>query len=221
MTGSVTAGRLPVRVRPAVVVGALTADVLAVLLFALLGRTSHGEDDSPAGLASTAWPFLAGLLVGWLAGRCWRGPLALRAGLPAWVGAALVGLGLRLLTLHRLPWSFAVVATVALGVLVLGWRLVAAVPARRRARDLAEPAQRRRADGAAGRQLADHPVRPAPAERPAGHDDGNHPPGEPAAPGEPVEPIDADADAAGDTPTAGDKSDSGGRAPETDEAAPA
>ncbi|MFC5140274.1 DUF3054 domain-containing protein [Actinomycetospora rhizophila] len=111
----------------------LALDAVAVLAFAAAGRTSHAED--LAGTLLTAAPFLAGAAVGALAGRTWRDPLAWRSGLAVWAGAVVVGLVLRAALTGRLPLSFAIVATVSLGVLVLGWRgavhLVGHVRARR------------------------------------------------------------------------------------------
>ena len=113
----------------------LALDAVAVLVFAAVGRTSHVEELT--GTLATAAPFLVGALVGVVAARCWRDPLAWRSGLAVWVGAIVVGLALRGVVTGRLPPSFAVVATVALAVLVLGWRVVArlavTVRARRRA----------------------------------------------------------------------------------------
>lgn len=115
----------------------LALDVVAVLAFAALGRRSHAEGVDVAGIAATAAPFLAGAVVGAALARSWRDPLAWRAGVATWLGAVVLGLALRALVLGRLPLSFAVVATVSLAVLLLGWRAVArpvfAVRARRRA----------------------------------------------------------------------------------------
>ena len=55
---------------------------------------------------------------GWPGSSCWRAPSA-------------IGLLVRLAFLDRLPLSFAVVATCALGVLLLGWRGLAAAVAHR------------------------------------------------------------------------------------------
>ena len=116
--------------RPALL---LILDLVAVLVFAVVGRTSHAED--VAGTLATAVPFAAGAGVGVLVARAWRDPLAWRSGLLVWAGAVVVGLALRVLITGRLPLSFVVVVTVALGVLVLGWRglarLVAATARRR------------------------------------------------------------------------------------------
>ncbi|MEJ2889966.1 DUF3054 domain-containing protein [Actinomycetospora aeridis] len=111
--------------------GWLALDAVAVVVFAALGRTSHAEDLT--GTLVTAAPFLVGAAVGTLAARTWRDPLAWRSGLAVWAGAAVVGLALRAASTGRLPLSFAIVATVSLGVLVLGWRGIARlVRARRR-----------------------------------------------------------------------------------------
>jgi lysylphosphatidylglycerol synthetase-like protein (DUF2156 family) len=102
-------------------------DVLAVLVFAAIGRRAHDETAQGAAFALgqivvIATPFLAGAVVAALLVRSWRDPLALRTGLAVWVGAVVVGLALRAALLGRLPVSFAIVATVSLAVLVLGWR---------------------------------------------------------------------------------------------------
>ena len=101
----------------------IALDAAAVLAFAAIGRASHTED--LAGTLLTAAPFVVGAAVATLAARTWRDPLAWRAGLAVWAGAVVIGLPLRAAITGRLPLSFAIVATVALGVLVLGWRGVA------------------------------------------------------------------------------------------------
>ncbi|MDT7741529.1 MAG: hypothetical protein QOE59_607 [Actinomycetota bacterium] len=97
-------------------------DALAVLVFAAIGRRSHDEGLAIVGIVEVAAPFLLGALVGALVARSWRDPLALRTGLAVWAGAVVVGLALRAVLYDRLPLSFAIVATVSLAVLVLGWR---------------------------------------------------------------------------------------------------
>ena len=56
---------------------ALAADVVCVVVFCTIGRRSHAEGLTVAGIAETAWPFLAGTGVGWLLSRAWRRPVAL------------------------------------------------------------------------------------------------------------------------------------------------
>lgn len=119
-------------VRPATVTLAAGADVLAVLVFSAGGRSSHAELVDGFGVLTTAAPFLLGLLVGWLVGRAWRAPLRLPVGVAVWAGTVVVGLGVRAAFTHRLPWTFAIVATATLALLLLGWRAVAHLIARSR-----------------------------------------------------------------------------------------
>lgn len=105
------------------------SDVLAVLVFAAVGRSSHAEVVDALGVLSTAVPFLLGLLVGWLAARAWRAPLRLPVGVAVWAGTVVVGLGVRAAFTHRLPLTFVLVAATSLAVLLLGWRAVARLAA--------------------------------------------------------------------------------------------
>src|SRR5260370_5117464 len=68
-------------------------DCGCVLLFVIIGRGSHAKGESVAGIASTAWPFLAGLAGGWLGARAWRRPVGL---FPAGVGVGLGAVVLRM-----------------------------------------------------------------------------------------------------------------------------
>lgn len=118
------------------VAGALTADVVAVLAFAAIGRGSHEERLAPLGVLGTAAPFLVGLLVGWGAGRVWRDPARPVSGWWAVAGAAVVGLALRYLITDRLPWTFVLVASVSLAVMLQSWRLVVLAVLRSRRRSI-------------------------------------------------------------------------------------
>ena len=105
---------------------ALLADACCVLAFVVIGRASHSDGETLAGVASTAWPFLAGLACGELAARAWRQPLALvPSGVGAWLGAAVVGQGLRVLAGQGTAPAFIVVSLVFVGLFLLGWRLAA------------------------------------------------------------------------------------------------
>jgi peptidoglycan/LPS O-acetylase OafA/YrhL len=120
----------PARVRPAAV--ALLVDVACVVVFCAIGRRSHAEGITLGGVAETAWPFLTGTAVGWLATRGWRRPTALTpTGLGVWIGTVVVGMLLRKLTAQGTAFSFLVVASVVTAILILGWRGVAAVRTRR------------------------------------------------------------------------------------------
>lgn len=115
-----SAGR---RVAPAV---ALAVDVVLVLAFATVGRRNHEEAGTVLGTLDTAWPFLAGLGVAWLASRAWRHPVRSRPeALVIWTGTVAVGMGLRALTGQGTAVSFVVVAAVVLAVFLLGWRTLA------------------------------------------------------------------------------------------------
>src|SRR6202008_1181268 len=53
---------------------AVVADAASIIAFCAIGRRSHAEGVTVAGVAQTAWPFLVGGAVGWLAGRGGRPP---------------------------------------------------------------------------------------------------------------------------------------------------
>ncbi|MGH3793841.1 MAG: DUF3054 domain-containing protein [Pseudonocardiaceae bacterium] len=123
--------------RPGVAAGIGSAvDVIAVLVFAAIGRHSHAEAGDVLGLLATAGPFLVGLASAWVLARAWRAPLAMRTGLLVWPVTTIVGLAVRADVTGRLPVTFVLVVVLSLGVLLLGWRALAnaAVRARRQTR---------------------------------------------------------------------------------------
>jgi Protein of unknown function (DUF3054) len=113
---------------------AVALDVGCVLLFVIIGRASHTKGESLAGVASTAWPFLAGLAGGWLATaglaglagrRAWRQPFRLwPAGVSAWLGAVVLGMAFRVVSGQGTAPAFVGVALAFLGLFLLGWRLL-------------------------------------------------------------------------------------------------
>ena len=114
------------RVRQAPI--ALLADIVCVVVFCTIGRRSHAEGLTVAGIARTAWPFLAGTGVGWLLIRGWRRPVAIiPTGVVVWVCTVVVGMLLRKATSAGVQTSFVVVASIATAVLLLGWRGAAAL----------------------------------------------------------------------------------------------
>ncbi|MGI5129032.1 DUF3054 domain-containing protein [Pseudonocardia sp. CA-107938] len=110
---------------------AVAADVVAVLVFAAVGRTNHAEAFDVAGLLTTAGPFLAGLALAWATPYVRSDPASLGSGAAVLAGTALVGFVLRAILLGRLPISFVLVATVSLAVLLVGWRGLSLLVARR------------------------------------------------------------------------------------------
>jgi peptidoglycan/LPS O-acetylase OafA/YrhL len=101
---------------------AIAVDVICILVFAILGRSSHQEATDLLGVAHTAWPFLAGCLLGTLIGRTWRRPYALASGVAVWLGTVIGGMTLRVLTGAGVQLSFVVVASIVLALFILGWR---------------------------------------------------------------------------------------------------
>jgi len=134
---------------------AVALDIVWVLVFVVIGRASHAKGESLGGIASTAWPFLAGLGAGWLAlSLAWhRGlpgsgdraarPLpvfgVLPAGLVAWLATVVIGMTLRVVSGQGTAVAFIAVALAFLGLFLLGWRLLLRGAARLASRELCWP----------------------------------------------------------------------------------
>jgi peptidoglycan/LPS O-acetylase OafA/YrhL len=103
---------------------AIAVDVICILVFAILGRSSHQETTDLLGVAHTAWPFLAGCLIGALVGRTWRQPFSLKSGVAVWLGTVAGGMVLRVLTGGSVQLSFVIVASCVLAIFLIGWRAV-------------------------------------------------------------------------------------------------
>jgi len=112
---------------------ALIVDAVLVLVFAVIGRASHGED--PLGFLLTAWPFLVALVVGHalaaLLGSGPRKPWSLLWGVIVWVVTVAGGMLLRVVAGDTAQVAFIVVATIVLGAFLVGWRALAGVLRRR------------------------------------------------------------------------------------------
>ncbi|MFS0892835.1 DUF3054 domain-containing protein [Microbacterium sp. 179-I 3D3 NHS] len=113
---------------------AVVGDAVFVLVFAAIGRASHDED--PGGFLLTAWPFLVALLAGHLVAALLPGrprrPWSLLWGVVVWVVTVGGGMLVRVASGDTAEAPFIVVATIVVGVLLLGWRGVAALLRRRR-----------------------------------------------------------------------------------------
>jgi hypothetical protein len=101
---------------------AIAVDVICILVFAIVGRSSHQETTDLLGVVHTAWPFLAGCLLGTLIGRTWRHPYALTSGVAVWLGTVLGGMTLRLISGAGVQLSFVIVASAVLALFLIGWR---------------------------------------------------------------------------------------------------
>lgn len=100
-------------------------DVVCIVVFVAIGRSSHTEGVTVSGMASTSWPFLVGAAVGWVVGQVWRRPRSLvPAALAVWLGTVAVGMVLRVLAGQGTAVTFIAVALGFLGAAFFGWRLV-------------------------------------------------------------------------------------------------
>lgn len=127
----------------------LAGDITALLVFAAIGRGNHGEGESAVGIVSTALPFI----IGWITTAPFTGAFgedaraadpfkAAPAAAKSWVVATPVGLLLRSVQKgYMAPVPFIIVAMVATGVLLVGWRTVLAAntpPPNRRKRQMSD-----------------------------------------------------------------------------------
>lgn len=103
----------------------LLIDILAVLIFVIIGRDNHGEENTLLGVLGTSAPFLIALAVAWIAMHLLKIRRRLTTALFVW--AVTVGGGLTLRNLafgDGTAFSFIVVTTITLGVLMVGARLL-------------------------------------------------------------------------------------------------
>jgi len=83
-----------------------------------------------AGLATTAWPFVTGAVVGWVA--TWAlyrdkfdAYLIVPTGIVVWVSTVAVGMILRVVSGQGTAFSFVLVASTVLAIFLFGWRALA------------------------------------------------------------------------------------------------
>lgn len=113
----------------------VVADLIIVLVFVVIGRATHNHGEGVRGVLSTAWPFVSGLGVGWLAILATR-----RSGMRPREGAIIclytvvVGMTLRVIAAQGTAFAFILVALGFLGALMIGWRVLVSVVRRRRSR---------------------------------------------------------------------------------------
>ena len=110
-------------------------DLIAIVVFAVLGRRNHDEGTAVTGILVVAWPFVAGWTIAWFATRLHRRPESAAGALRALAVAIPIALALRVATDRGIAPAFIVVACVFLGLVLVGRRwLVALVGGRRRTR---------------------------------------------------------------------------------------
>lgn len=107
-------------------------DAIALLVFAGIGRLSHGETAAPGEIIGTAAPFL----LGWFLASPWLGAYRvaddtgevatksfLGRSMVAWLVAWPISLALRALFMQReIPISFAITTFLFNSILLMGWR---------------------------------------------------------------------------------------------------
>ena len=118
------------RCRP---VAAASADVAWLVLFVLLGRSSHTEGESLPGVARILWPFLVGLVLGWVVSRAWRRPApVVPTGMVVWPVCVAAAMVLRAVSGQGVVPAFIGVALAFVGLGLLGWRALLGVVQRER-----------------------------------------------------------------------------------------
>jgi len=101
----------------------IVIDLAFVGLFVALGRSAHDHGISATGMLSTCWPFVVGLVAGWLVVLARRAdPRTLRSGAIIVVITVAVGMVLRIIAGQGTAIAFVVVAVCFLGLFLEGWR---------------------------------------------------------------------------------------------------
>ncbi|GAA5045658.1 DUF3054 domain-containing protein [Nocardia callitridis] len=110
-------------------------DLVLVLVFCTIGRLNHNESIF-GGLPKTAWPFVVGLALGWLAAvivtdrlrdgggnpKPFESTALWPTGVVVWVCTLVGGMLLRAVSGQGVAVSFVVVAAIVLALFLLGWR---------------------------------------------------------------------------------------------------
>ncbi|RBM03803.1 DUF3054 domain-containing protein [Glutamicibacter soli] len=116
----------------------VTIDLVLIVIFALLGRREHEHGLSLGGILWTALPFLIGYAIVTLASRPWKTINNLwPSGILIWIGTVALGIALRLAFNDTAAVAFIIVATLVLGLFLLGRRLVTGLIAKRSAKQQA------------------------------------------------------------------------------------
>lgn len=113
-------------------------DLALVVAFIGISRISHQRSLTPTGVWDDVWPFLVGVLVGWLVTRSWRDPLTEVSALGVWACTMLGGFIPRFFSPPHPRLADTVVAGMVLAFVLGGWRLYAF---------LVQSLRRRRANG--------------------------------------------------------------------------
>jgi len=115
-------------------IAAAAADVAWIVVFVVIGRSSHAEGESLPGVARTLWPFLVGLGLGWAAIRAWRRPApVVPTAIVVWPVCVVAAMVLRAVSGQGVAPAFIGVALAFVGLGLLGWRAALGVVQREQA----------------------------------------------------------------------------------------
>ena len=110
-------------------------DAVAIVLFVVIGLTNHDEGITLGGVARTALPVLGAWFAVSFFTKTYTRP-GIRTLLATWIIAVPLGVAIRAIALRRTAddsqVTFGVVALIATLVLLLGWRVIWTVAARRK-----------------------------------------------------------------------------------------
>jgi hypothetical protein len=108
-------------------------DLVCVLVFVGIGRSVHAHGLSLAGIASTSWPFIVGLAIGWMAvGLRHASGASVTSGMVVALVTVAVGMILRVIAGQGTAVAFVLVALGFLGATMVAWRLSGVALARAR-----------------------------------------------------------------------------------------
>ena len=94
-------------------------DVVAVVVFVVIGQRNHDGSSDIYGIINLAAPFLIALLTSWVVLRTWRGPFNRASFVATWVITVAGGLFLRRVVFDRgIATAFIIVTVITLGLLL-------------------------------------------------------------------------------------------------------
>jgi hypothetical protein len=94
-------------------------DVVAVVVFVVIGQRNHDGSSDVYGIINLAAPFLIALLTSWVLLRTWRGPFNRASFVATWVITVAGGLFLRRVVFDRgIATAFIIVTVITLGLLL-------------------------------------------------------------------------------------------------------
>lgn len=107
------------RPKSLLVLPAALIDVLAVVVFVVVGQRNHDGSSDVYGIFNLAAPFLIALGTSWAVLRTWRGPFNRASFVATWAITVVGGLFLRRVVFDRgIAMAFIIVTVITLGLLL-------------------------------------------------------------------------------------------------------